>query len=371
MNICSDFAFYKAYGKIVLFGGYSVLEPGNVGLVLQVNCGISTEIKKALDSCLYINLHDFKLLSKGIFVRNKLILENDKKEFIFSKNAIQYAVLYLRSIGNIIKEMDINCYSDDEMINNSQKTGFGSSAAATVSIVSAILKYHGVYDKIISYKISRYAHYKSQESVGSGIDCAAAVFGSGFFNKVNEDLSSFDKYICSNLSSPIMPFEFPRNFKVKFIFSGKSFSTKKHVQKVLEFKKKYPSDYFDIMCHYNRANVMLKNAFLACDIKLIKKYFDLSTYWKNYLCKKSGFDQEADDVGLLMKSMTANGAYVIGLSGAGGDSIFSICLNDFDCDQLVKFAKENCLIVFDNLSIVNQNFMRNNRMSSQNVQSEL
>ncbi len=62
------------------------------------------------------------------------------------------------------------------------KKGFGTSAAAVVAIVGAILKFHGVdifteKGKDIVFKLASIAHFQAQGNIGSGFDVAASTWG--------------------------------------------------------------------------------------------------------------------------------------------------------------------------------------------------
>jgi phosphomevalonate kinase len=65
------------------------------------------------------------------------------------------------------------------------KTGMGSSATLTTSLVGCILQFFGIvdlrlssdYDLMIVHNLSQIAHSISQGKIGSGFDVSAAVYG--------------------------------------------------------------------------------------------------------------------------------------------------------------------------------------------------
>ena len=80
------------------------------------------------------------------------------------------------------------------------KTGLGSSAALTASLVGALLHSTGVIDLNLPddemlrvvHNLSQLAHALAQGKIGSGFDVSAAIYGSqlyGRFSAANVDLS--------------------------------------------------------------------------------------------------------------------------------------------------------------------------------------
>lgn len=73
------------------------------------------------------------------------------------------------------------------------KTGMGSSAALTTSLVAALLEFFGVIklslrkanDRRLVHNLSQIAHALAQGKIGSGFDVAAAVYGSVIYSRFN------------------------------------------------------------------------------------------------------------------------------------------------------------------------------------------
>ena len=76
-------------------------------------------------------------------------------------------------------------YIDSSGQLNICKTGLGSSAALTVSLVGALLEWFQVIDvsrhsekhMVILHNLCQLAHANAQGKIGSGFDVAAAVYG--------------------------------------------------------------------------------------------------------------------------------------------------------------------------------------------------
>ena len=70
-----------------------------------------------------------------------------------------------------------------------KKTGLGSSAALTTSLVAALFAHFGVLDlqqaadREVLHRAAQFCHCLAQNSIGSGFDVSAAVFGSQLYTR--------------------------------------------------------------------------------------------------------------------------------------------------------------------------------------------
>ena len=91
------------------------------------------------------------------------------------------------------------------------KTGLGSSAALTSSLVGALLQYFGVIQlnsadsdtlrrgRDLVHNISQVSHSLAQGKIGSGFDVAAAVYGTQVYQRFDESiLNSCLQYYSTN-----------------------------------------------------------------------------------------------------------------------------------------------------------------------------
>ena len=86
------------------------------------------------------------------------------------------------------------------------KTGLGSSAALTTSLVGGLLEWFGVVKLVdgtdsenrrIIHNLSQLVHANAQGKIGSGFDVAAAVYGE--FGSFLDSLFSIQYYRYSNI----------------------------------------------------------------------------------------------------------------------------------------------------------------------------
>lgn len=82
------------------------------------------------------------------------------------------------------------------------KTGMGSSAALTTSLVGALLHALGVLDvgadvhhnsRRIVHNLAQLAHCIAQGKIGSGFDVSAAVYGSQIYNRFDPKKFNLDE----------------------------------------------------------------------------------------------------------------------------------------------------------------------------------
>ncbi len=179
----------SAPGKLFLAGEWAVLEVGNPGIVAAVDRRVFAEVEERQGNIL-IGLPDFGIEGieaafdgKNIIYKSE-VSEEQKKKLAFIKAAIEAALQYLGPW----RPFKIKSYGKDleaEIDGVKKKIGFGSSAAAVVAAVAAVLKFHGLdigskEAKNIIYRLAAIAHYLAQGKVGSGFDVAASTYGGIF-----------------------------------------------------------------------------------------------------------------------------------------------------------------------------------------------
>ena len=349
----------KAYGKILVFGAYAILEPGNVGLVVNVNKGTTTSVQETDSGKIVIDLSNFEIVVQGIIKNNKLCLDKDPDTIKFIKKAVEYSYQYIQNKRLRIKDVRVISYNDPELsINKNLKTGFGSSATSTVSTVAALLKIHDIDDRQTVYKISRYAHYKAQGDSGSGFDISCACTGSHFFLSDFTPLDeNFNKYMTTDKPLIRLEFDWPHTLIPVLVFTGVPASTTELVKKVNEFKETNFYQYKKFMYEYNQTNLAAKTAFDENYLNRIKFFLEKSWDLRKQLGKMAKAPIEPEPMSHLIEEMKKHGALIAGLTGAGGgDSILAICKSNEDKDELIKFLDRLKLNVMDEIQIINKEY---------------
>ncbi|MEM3374336.1 MAG: hypothetical protein QXE31_03890 [Candidatus Woesearchaeota archaeon] len=332
----------KAYGKILIFGAYSILEPGNLGYVATINKGTTTEVKETDSGKLIIDLTNFQISIEGNFKNNILKLEKEHDSLNFIKNAINYSFQYLAYKKVKIKDIKLTSINDQIFSINNQKTGLGSSSCSVVSTVASILSLHDINNRDIVFKISRYAHYKAQNNLGSGYDIASACFGSHFFISDNlTQTTNFFDYLNQKDNYIKKEFEFPQSLLPILIFINRQVSTKEFIKKALIFKNKKPKEYESFMYEYNQINNKVKEAFEYNDIKKIKDFLEESWAKRKKFGLMAEIPIETERETNFINNIKQKGAFTAGIIGAGGDSILALCDSNYNKQQLIKFLESN------------------------------
>jgi phosphomevalonate kinase len=244
----------SAPGKLMLSGEWSVLEENVRCIVLAVQQRVYTEIKEAPDYL--VELLDFDISTKASFTGKDLILDNSDVKLEFTKYAVQTALLYLSSANITLKRFNLRTRAEINTVQNQKtgekmKIGFGSSAAAVVAIIGAIMQFHGLVidsDKIkeIIFKLSIISHYLGQGKVGSGFDVAASTYGGALIYR-RFDPEWLQKILLNksikeivDLNWPLLQHEsiaLPKDLVLMVGYTGTSASTTKLVKQIQVFKQ--------------------------------------------------------------------------------------------------------------------------------------
>ncbi|KAL9811959.1 Phosphomevalonate kinase, peroxisomal [Arabidopsis thaliana] len=249
----------SAPGKVLMTGGYLVLEKSNAGLVLSTNARfyaivkpINEEVKPESWAWKWT---DVKLTSPQLsresmykLSLNHLTLQSVDSRNPFVEHAIQYAIaaahlatekdkealhklllqgnlqielaglpLTPESLGTLAPFASITFNATESNGVNSKpevaKTGLGSSAAMTTAVVAAMLHYLGVVDLSnpckegkfgcsdldVIHMIAQTSHCLAQGKVGSGFDVSCAVYGSQRYVRFSPEVLSFAQVAVTGL----------------------------------------------------------------------------------------------------------------------------------------------------------------------------
>lgn len=385
-------AIVSAPGKILWIGGYSVLERPNEAFVTGVDKRVYGHAQEIEEGKIILEAPQFNALAEGkIEASGKIVFkENTPPETIaslkFVKNAVETCCRYLsfKNFGGksqaAFKGIHLTTLSDPAFGFTGSKSGLGSSAAATVAAVGAVLELN---NKSISkteniqllHKIAQYSHSLSQGKVGSGFDVAASCFGGCKYVRYSpsfvplENLT--DQQLAHTIDSPwdciTEKLDLPHGLEIAMAsFAGESASTSQMVKQVNEFKKQSPKEYGELMQKINQANTQAISALSSINAKYHQNssdYFHILLDLENnrnsdyhfkkfyeafkegrFLTKKlgvlSGAAIETDECSALVEESEQHGAFAAKLPGAGGgDAIAAICIGSKQKALLEEFWK--------------------------------
>jgi phosphomevalonate kinase len=244
-----------APGKLILLGEYAVLEdsPALVSAVdrfaqVHIQIGPKKENTFSVESdAMKIHTEYFKVNSEGEITFDSASEETTKK-LKFFKATFTQGWKELKEQGLEIPSLHIFLDTSEFFFENTtQKLGFGSSAALTVALLSALAGAAGKYedagiDRSRLYSCGMESHFQAQGRMGSGIDIAAATWGGIIHYKkpINDQLNCQQRVFTPETSQLV---DMPKNLHILPIWTGKPACTRELVASVYAFKEKDPNAY--------------------------------------------------------------------------------------------------------------------------------
>ncbi|MDP6670723.1 MAG: phosphomevalonate kinase [archaeon] len=347
----------KAPGKLMLAGEWSVLEVGNPCIVMAVDKYVKAIAEESESSV--INAKDLGIENKEAEFDGKELKfkeelsEEEKEKIVMAKNSVEITLRYLQEAGVETKKFNISTHSEITSITlkdgTSAKVGFGSSAAAVVAIISAVLKLHNqdidsLEAKAKIYKLGCTAHFIGQGKVGSSFDVAASTYGGAIVYK------RFDpKWLVEQIESgkqikeiveerweafEATPIKLPEDFVLNVGFVGYGASTKALVVKMRDFKASDPEKYNEIYASISKVVNELIEAINQSDKEKIKQLLAENRELLKQLAKESGNNLETKELTELIEAANALGA-AAKFSGAGaGDCGIAICFDNETAEKV-------------------------------------
>lgn len=341
-------------GKVLLVGGYLVLDRRYSGLVLSLDARIHCRVTKTGDGS---GEGDAPKKDWRVVVRSPQFSDaewvvtaadaaddskgSDDKENDnpFVREAVRTT---LAAVGGYDCEVEVRAddqyYSDIRpTLRETKKTGLGSSAALTTSLVGALYaarRQHVALDEV--HALAQRAHATAQGKIGSGFDVAAAVYGSCVYRRF-ESLDAVDSASC-------LPVRVP--FKLLMGDRTQGSSTPGMVKKVLASKEAlalYPE--------IDTVNEQIVGQLTSEDAtKRTEACAKVRPLMKR-LGQLAGVEVEPDvQTEILDATEKCQGIVLTGVPGAGGyDAIFALLVTgDDDAEQQVRgLWEKNGLKVMD------------------------
>jgi len=243
----------SAPGKLMLSGEWSVLEKNVPCIVLAVDQRVRVSIEAS--ETYHVILEDFNINSRVEVSNQGIKFDIDDPHLDFTRFSMETAIKYLQEKKVDLKLFKLFSTTEIEAVkgegDNEMKVGFGSSAAAVIAIIGAILYFHNAFDfsirdKELLFKLGIIAHYYGQGKLGSGFDVAASTFGGALvYKRFDPDwlqLELSKKSLLDVLYStwPILEhwnIKIPESLELMVGFTGVSASTRKLVIEMKKFRE--------------------------------------------------------------------------------------------------------------------------------------
>ncbi|KAK0212677.1 phosphomevalonate kinase [Desarmillaria ectypa] len=260
-------------GKVLIAGGYLVLDPTYSGIVVSASSRFYTVITDGQPNQIRVRSHQFQAATWTYNVSWTPFVQVEQDSQQTSTNKFVHLALKktlalvseikgLASLqDSLARGLDIAIAGDNDFysqraklasldlprtitsleliepfaatgvsLSNVHKTGMGSSAALITSLVSALLLHLGAIPtssfsevnsdgRRLAHNLAQYVHCLAQGKVGSGFDVSSAVFGSHIYTRfapaVLNDLMS-DNSTSTQLLLPVLsPFNEAWNYRVQ------------------------------------------------------------------------------------------------------------------------------------------------------------
>lgn len=343
----------SAPGKLYIAGEYAVVELNQPAILMALNQFISVSIKES-DHVGSIKTYDNAPIN---FYRKdeRLILDyrDDKLAYvIMSINVVEKLALEL---NKSLKFFDLIVESELENTDG-LKYGLGSSAAVTISTISALCELYDIeIDKMMLFKLAVIVHHNIKSN-GSGGDLASSAFGGIIvykrydenFLKEELETNSINKIINSEWPNlEIKEIKKPKDLDILIGWTSTPASTTILVDRLNENKILHKDYYKQFLANSKKCVDDLVIAFNSSDYESI--FLNIKLYRKLLigLSEKLEFEIETHILEKLI-NISENYDAVAKSSGAGGgDCGLAFLINNYHKDLIINKWKENDITYLD------------------------
>jgi phosphomevalonate kinase len=333
----------KSPGKLILLGEYAVLEHAPA-LVTAIDRHCVVKISPLYNSTFQIrtgNLNlpevQFTLDSDGdAHFRTPMSIKTEKQlQFVLSM--LKYVTQRKGKIPGASIEIDTAPFYHKT---TGHKFGLGSSAALTVSLLSALMEYMNKHiEQEDLYKEAFLAHRHAQGKLGSGTDIAASATGGVMSYKMPESIEK--------LNGQVKPHSWPEDLHMITIWAGYSASTRSFVNNVNEFRDNQPGKYDSIMQTMMELSEDGSKAFSKGDTDA---FLNIVEDFKNqeYLLGQKSDTEIISDVHQEIFRMVKSVGGTYKPSGAGGGDIgVAFCKDSSTAERIRQVISESMFDVMD------------------------
>jgi phosphomevalonate kinase len=363
----------SAPGYVFISGEWSILEPGNAGLVAAVNKRSHVEVQEFFSeepTRIEVSIVAEELgirERKGTFDGKSIVFtpelsEDELQKLRFVRSAAEVALRYLKEAGVSTKSFALKTWTQEMHVGvdgQRKKIGLGVSSSITVAAIAAILELHGLHaekSKDLIYKLGVIAHYGSQGKVGSSFDVAASTYGGTFsyiapdMVKLTEQLQQKSVKQVAEARWPLLhiqPMEVPESLYLAVGWTKASADTSVMIKAMNVWKESNPTEYGSQIEVLSETVDRLLGAWRMKDKEAIRDLLKQNAIRLRELTQASGVPIETEDLRKLCELAEQNGA-VGKLSGAGGgDCGIAVCFDEHAADDIKAAWKAAGLFALD------------------------
>ncbi|KAI8912576.1 ribosomal protein S5 domain 2-type protein [Gorgonomyces haynaldii] len=277
----------SAPGKVLVVGGYLVLDQKYSGLVVGLDARFHVQVQSVPSNETRIHVHSPQFTDGQweYILKDRLVSLKSKNPFVETCldlvfQFIQTTVDYTDHTVHVLIQGDNDFYSQQDYLERHglpltsesllkvpkyntmgslsqvSKTGLGSSAALTTALVGAFLIHFGNLtlekDLDLIEKMAHLVHCTAQGKIGSGFDVACAAFGTHSYRRFSPHLIEHQGLNATKICDIVhqtwdhehLPFQLPLGFHLLLGDVNTGSNTPKMVSQVLQWRKTDPSSTF-------------------------------------------------------------------------------------------------------------------------------
>ncbi|KAF2401170.1 Phosphomevalonate kinase, partial [Trichodelitschia bisporula] len=214
----------SAPGKVLLAGGYLVLDRAHTGLVFGLSARVHTVIADAgtAEGKISVRSPQFDDAPWEYEVQRRgsggvaVVQTSEGSPNPFVQTTLSHVLSYTSALSPPLPSANVTILADDAyytipedavkkgrftrfptLLKDAHKTGLGSSAALVTALTAALLVHYvpgfevgGAEGKKVVHNLAQVAHCAAQGKVGSGFDVAAATWGACRYRRFSPDILS-------------------------------------------------------------------------------------------------------------------------------------------------------------------------------------
>jgi len=219
---------------------------------------------------------------------------------------------FLQISGKDLSPCTIELDTGEFYLNSGEKLGFGSSAALTTALLTALHEFTGapISDRYQLFQHAVQTHFQAQGKMGSGIDIAASMFGGTLQYQITPG---------DPLTAMIEEIEMPEHLLMLVIWAGKSASTRELVGQVNAFARQQPGEFQKIMERMTDLSFTGCHAIINREIVQFLDIVDQYYLAMDELGRRSGAPIISTEHARIAKIAKQNGAFYKPSGAGGGD----------------------------------------------------
>lgn len=207
--------------KCLLFGGYTVTKRENIGAVAtldpKVKCNLSVGPRVEDNSLFVVNSEPFGktvTISKTDYL-NPTNIKLKFERFIIAALYVFFSYFHI----DIHNQGIFNIVGDPSFYSENGKSGLGSSAATTISVLRALMDVFNIHNDELLFKFAAIAHSYAQENIGSCFDISAAIWGTQIYRRPSPNLININS-IDTEWDNEHLPLNLPKGVYLQLISSS-------------------------------------------------------------------------------------------------------------------------------------------------------